>query len=509
MPSFIRGIATPSVGFNPSVEQRALASGAILFASLVVSSAAAIGAPPVWPQFRGANCSGVSPDDRPLPIDFGPGKNCLWKTPLPAGHSSPVVWGDRIFLTGYSAEPAKLETVCINRQTGEIAWRRAAPAEKIEKGHELGNPAASTPAADADRVYVYFGSCGLIAYDHSGNEQWKVALPIPGTRFGTATSPVLVEGRLILNQQGDSTRAFDVTTGGQLWQTEKLPFRPDYSLPVMRKVGGVTELIIQGTAGMSGIDSRDGSLRWQAGGFTFQPIPTPVLAGDLLYVVSFHPIGRSEDRIQLKFDELLEKYDKNGDKKLGEDEVPEKLALVSRGDPNGTGDMTFKQMWFMLDSNRDKAIDGVEWTKVDLFTAAVNNSLLAFRAGADGNFTNAGIAWKVERALPESPSPLLYRGRLYTVKNGGIVSCYSAADGKLHFQKRIEADGSYYASPVAGDGKIFTASMNGVVAVLAAENELRVLSRNDLGEALMATPAILDGRLYVRTAGHLYAFGSP
>ncbi len=481
-------------------------SKAILFALLMSSSAMISAEPPNWPQFRGVNCAGVAPDDHPLPVEFGPGKN--WKTPLPTGHSSPVIWGDRIFLTDFSAEPAKLETICINRQSGEIAWRQTAPAEKVEKGHELGNPAASTAAVDADRVYVYFGSYGLIAYDHSGVEQWKTGLPKPATQFGTATSPVLAEGRLILNQQGDSTRAFDVKTGAQIWQTEKLPYRPDYALPVMRKVDDVTELIVQGTAGMSGVDSRDGRLRWQAGGFTFQPIATPVLADDFLYVVSFHPIGRSEDRIQLKFNELLEKYDKNGDKKLGEDEVPGKLALVSRGDPEGAGDMTFKQMWFMLDSNSDKAIDGLEWAKVDLFTAAVNNALMAFRAGADGKFTTAGIAWKAERALPESPSPLLYRGRLYTVKNGGIVSCYSAADGKLHFQKRIEAEGSYYASPVAGDGKVFTASMNGVLAVLAADDELRVLSRNDLGESLMATPAVVDGKLYVRTAHHLYAFGS-
>src|SRR5262249_23440215 len=133
-----------------------LAVLAFYLLSGVGSSASA--APPAWPQFRGANSAGVAEEDRPLPVEFGPEKNCLWKTPLPVGHSSPCIWGDRIFLTGYDAAAMKLETICLDRQTGEVLWRQTAPAEKIEKGHELGNAASSTPAVDADRVYVYFGS---------------------------------------------------------------------------------------------------------------------------------------------------------------------------------------------------------------------------------------------------------------------------------------------------------------------------------------------------------------
>jgi outer membrane protein assembly factor BamB len=117
------------------------------------------------------------------------------------------------------------------------------------------------------------------------------------------------------------------------------------------------------------------------------------------------------------------------------------------------------------------------------------------------------MVWKADRALPESPSPLYYRGNLYLVKNGGIVSCYEAGTGKLRYQKRLEAEGSYYASPVAGDGKIYLSSMDGIVVVLEAGDELRVAARNNLEERLMATPAIVDGKLYIRTAGHLYAFG--
>jgi outer membrane protein assembly factor BamB len=478
--------------------------------ALLISAAVdslSLAGPPAWSQFRGTNSAGVAEDEQSLPTEFGPSLNCLWKTPLAIGHSSPCIWGDRIFLTGFDPAENKLETLCLNRKTGQIVWRRTAPVETIERSHELGNPAASTAAADAERVYVYFGSYGLLCYDQEGNEQWKVPMKTPQTQFGTATSPVLVDGRLVLNYQGAYAVAIDAQTGAELWKTAKLPFAPDYALPVARQAGDVTEIIIQGNGGMSAVDLSDGSLRWQVPGFAMMPIGTPVLGDDLLFAVSFHPIGKSEDRITLTWAELLTKYDEDGDKKLSEKELPEKLALVSRGDPDGKGDMTFKQMMFMLDRNGDKKIDALEWTGVEMFAGQINNALMAFRPGDDGKISKKGMVWKSEKALPESPSPLYYRGNLYLVKNGGVLSCYAAATGKLHYQQRLEAAGSYYASPVAGDGKIYTSSMDGIVVVVEAGDELRVVARNNLEEPLMATPAIVDGKLYVRTARHLYAFG--
>jgi hypothetical protein len=407
-----------------------------VLASLASAPRASAG-PPAWPQFRGANSAGVAEDEQPLPVEFGPSLNCLWKTALTIGHSSPCIWGDRIFLTGFDPAENKLETLCFNRRSGEMVWRRTAPAEKIEKSHELGNPAASTTVADAERVYVYFGSYGLLCYDHAGNEQWKLPIKTPQARFGTATSPVLVDGRLVLNFQGAYVVAIDAQTGAEVWKNAKLPFAPDYALPVARKTGDITEMIIQGNGGMSAVDWNDGSLRWQVPGFAMMPIGTPVLGDDLLFAVSFHPIGKSEDRIALTWAELLAKYDEDDDKKLGETELPEKLALVSRGDPDGRGDMTFRQMMFMLDRNGDKKIDALEWTGVEMFAGQINNALMAFRPGADGKISKKEMVWKAERALPESPSPLYYRGNLYLVKNGGVLSCYEAATGKLHYQKRL------------------------------------------------------------------------
>lgn len=481
----------------------------LLVSSCVLPVSSATAAEPVWSQFRGRNAAGVAAEDVPFPVEFGPEKNCLWKTSLPSGHSSPGIWGNRVFLTGYDAERQHLETIALDRRTGDILWRHTAPAEKIERVHELGSPAASSVALDAERVYAYFGSFGLLCYDHAGKQLWQQPQPMPKTSFGTATSPILSGERLLLNYQGPpaALQAFDVRSGRLLWKNEKLPFPPGYSLPVVRQVGDVTEALVQGDRGLSAVDVTDGSLRWQVAGYAFMPIATPVLGDSLLYVVSFHPAGPSEDKVEHKFADLLKQYDQNKDGKLGADEVPAKLILVSRGHPDGVGDMTVSQMLGMLDRNRDKALDALEWTGMSLFAATITNALFAYRPDEDGRISSRGLVWKTDKALPESPSPLYYRGRLYTVKNGGIVSCYNAETGQLHFRERLGAAGSYYASPVAGDGKIYAASLDGVVVVFEAADELRVLARNDLGERLLATPALVNGTVYVRTVSRLYAFG--
>ena len=138
---------------------------------LVVMGASVAGDEARWPQFRGPNGSGIALDSKKLPVEFGTDKNILWKTPLPSGHSSPCVWDDRIFLTGFDKASKKLETLCLDRSSGQILWRRTAPAEKIEKVHERSSPAAPRPVTDGQRVYVYFGSYGLLCYDFEGPQR--------------------------------------------------------------------------------------------------------------------------------------------------------------------------------------------------------------------------------------------------------------------------------------------------------------------------------------------------
>jgi outer membrane protein assembly factor BamB len=150
-----------------------------------------------WPQFRGPNSAGVSEADKP-PTEFGPETNLLWKTALPAGMSSPCIWGDRIFLTGFADQ--KLRTLCLQRSDGRILWRQFAPAEKIEEVNPDSSPASGTPATHGERVYDYFGSYGLISYDFDGREQWRKPLPVVVSLNGSGTSPVLIDGMVIVNR---------------------------------------------------------------------------------------------------------------------------------------------------------------------------------------------------------------------------------------------------------------------------------------------------------------------
>ena len=478
-----------------------------LVVSVGATASRTMAGPPAWPQFRGdelrrssrrrAAAAGRVRAVAELSVEDG----------SRIGHSSPCIWGDRIFLTDFDPAENKLETLCINRQNGQIVWRQAAPAEKIEKSHELGNPAASTAVADADRVYVYFGSYGLLCYDHAGNEQWKLPVKTPQARFGTATSPVLVDGRLVLNYQGGYVVAIDAKTGEEVWKNAKLPFTPDYALPVARKAGDVTEMIIQGTGGMAAVDL-SGRQPALAGAGLCHDADRHARAGRrsavCRFVSSDRQVGRP-DRPHLG--RAAGQVRRGRRQETGREGASRKTGPRQPRRPRRRGDMTFRQMMFMLDRNGDKKIDALEWTGVEMFAGQINNALMAFRPDDDGKISKKEMVWKAEQALPESPSPLYYRGNLYLVKNGGVLSCYEAATGKLHYQKRLEAAGSYYASPVAGDGKIYTSSMDGIVAVVEAGDELQVLARNNLEERLMATPAIVDGKLYIRTAGHLYAFG--
>jgi len=159
-----------------------------------------------WPQFRGPNGSGLAPDAAPAPIHFGPDTNRLWKVEIQPGHSSPCIWGDRIFLTESDPATKKVRTVCLARGTGQILWRQAAPEMETEKSlHEFSSPASSTTAADGERIYVYFGAYGAVAYDFGGNEVWKRPLPTPPTQYGTASSPIVAGGHVLLQRDGNST----------------------------------------------------------------------------------------------------------------------------------------------------------------------------------------------------------------------------------------------------------------------------------------------------------------
>jgi outer membrane protein assembly factor BamB len=483
---------------------------AALLLGLVLAAGCPAAGDAGWPQFRGPGGEGTAPDGVKFPTSFGPDRNVLWKTPLPAGLSSPCVWGERIFLTGFDAKTRKLETLCLDRKSGKVLWRREASAKAIERINGSNSPAAATVATDGERVFAYFGSCGLLCYDLAGNEQWKKDVPAASTRFGSATSPVVAGDVVLLKCQGgrSSLLALKARTGDVLWKKDWAGGDVGYSLPLVYRGKDATEVIVHGEMGIRAYDLKDGKERWTIGGMRCQAVPTPIAAEGLLYFVVQFAGGDLDDKLKIpSFDELLKKYDKNKDGKLSREEVKD-VVLYSRDGVTKEGDIKLGSFFGMVDLNRDGYISRFEWGLVSTVSmvAPSNNSVLAVRPGGKGNVTYTHVAWRDRNSLPEVASPLVYRGRLYLIKDGGILSCLEAKKGKLLFRKRLGSVALYHASPVAADGKVYVASARGVVLVLRAADKLEVLARNDLKEAIRATPAAVGGVLYVRTEGHLYAF---
>lgn len=431
-------------------------------------------------------------DDQAPPLRLAP-TNCLWKTPLPSGASSPCLWDDRVFLTAFSE--GKLETLCLDRSDGIVRWRREAPLQRLETFHPRdGSPASATPATDGQRVVVYFGSCGLLCYDFSGKELWRLPLPVPEQvgGFGSGTSPVIAGDRVLLNRDqlsGSEFLAVDLHTGRVIWRADRAELSSSYTTPVLWERGGKREVVLAGCYQMRAYDLATGTERWRVQGLPVSVCPTPVIGDGLLFFAGWSPGG--SDSPMPAFDTLTEQLDKDRDDAIAHHEAEGMI----------------KGLFATFDLNRDARITRQEWQDVLKVISGGKNSLLAIRPGGQGDITTSHVAWERKRGLPYVASPLYYRGRIYLIKDGGLLSCFEAASGKEIFvQERIGASGSYYASPVAANGRIYVAALNGVVTVLAAGNRSEVLARASFGERIRATPALAGNHLYLRTENHLHAF---
>lgn len=468
-----------------------------LILPLLLSSALASlasDAPAHWSRFRGSNGLGIAPTGSP-PVHFGPATNVVWKTALPPGHSSPCIWGNRIFLTGL--ENGKLLSICLDRRNGQRLWHREVPAEKIEATHQIANPACPTPTADAERVYTYFGSFGLLCYDHEGNEQWYRQLPPPIVEFGTGTSPILTGELLLLvcDQDMDSyLLAVDRRTGKTVWKTDRSEFHRNFATPFVWRHDGIEELAVSGGLFLVSYDPKTGRERWRVGGLSRIVNASPVAGEGLLFVSSWNLGSGPTDRVHMPpFEEAVRELDKNGDGGLTITEIP-------------TGPI--KQRFSIMDFNKDGKVTAAEWNTMAHMFAKAENSVFAVRPGGQGDITATHVVWKSTRSLPYISSPLYYQGRLYTVKSGGLASCYEAKTGKVLYQdERLGAMGDYYASAVAADNRVYFVSQLGEVVVVQAGDTLNILARNKLDAQVFATPAIVGNVLYVRTTKHLYAFG--
>ena len=466
----------------------------VLAISLAAAGAAS-GAERWWPQFRGPNACGVSESAKP-PVDFGPGTNQIWKISVPSGASSPCVWGDWIFLTAF--DNGKLQTLCYQRRDGKLLWKHDAKADAIEDYNTSeGSPAASTVATDGKRVVSYFGSCGLVCYDTKGKELWQYPLPVAQTAggFGTGCSPVILDGLVLVNRdqvKDCSLLAVDLRSGKKVWQAARPDVKQSFGTPIFWKNEGADEVVMSGSFRLKGYDLKTGAERWTLGGMPSFTCTTPVLGDGLLFFAGWSP-GKDASS-KMSFDYFAKKADKNGDGVI----TPEELNAAGMG-----------SFFKALDFNGDGKITADDIDSMNAMLAKGENVLVAVKPGGHGALTEQQVVWKQTRGLPYVPSPLHYDGRVYLVRDGGMVSSFDAKTGQPYYQQeRIDAIGNYYASPVAADGRIYVTSLNGRVTVLAAGGELpKVLHHADFGERITATPALVGKALYLRTATAMFAFG--
>ncbi|MGH9315138.1 MAG: PQQ-binding-like beta-propeller repeat protein, partial [Vicinamibacterales bacterium] len=375
-----------------------------------------------------------------------------WKTPLPGpGHSSPIVWGDRIFLTAFRSTEGvmgrmtgavtgliaagyrpsgQLFVLSLDRSSGRILWQRDVSAPQIEEIHSTNSPASPTPVSDGTLVYSYFGSRGVVAHDFNGALVWEKPLGPYPNEWGSASSPVLYGDALVLNVDTDGEDfllALDKRTGKTLWQTPRPNAERAWPTPVLWRTPDGDEIVVSGSGRVIGYDAKTGRERWRVGGLTRWVSPTPVIAHGFL--------------------------------------------IVATGGPGG-------------------------------------NVVLAIRPGGRGDVSSTHVAWRIERVAPYISSPVVAGDYLFTVRDGGIMACVDARNGTLVWQQRLAAGGAYFASPLAADGRIYVTSENGVVSVLAADKQrpaFQVLATNDMGERTLASPAVSAGTIFIRTDLNLFA----
>ena len=421
-----------------------------------------------WPSFRGPSASGVA-EKQNLPDrwDVKAHENILWQTPIPGlAHSSPVVWGNQVFVTSAVSSDAKATfrpglygdgdaskdrslhrwvLYAVDKRTGKIVWERVAhKGEPVEKRHIKSTYANSTPATDGRIVVAWFGSQGVYAYDVKGRFLWKVdlgrldlgAYDIPTYEWGPASSPIIWNGLVILqcDTQNDSfILALDANTGKTVWKTEREEI-PSWGTPTVAITSAGPELVTNASNYIRGYDPRTGKELWRLGRSSKITAPTPIFNDDMFVVVS----GRG----------------------------PERPIYVVRA--GARADLTLPE----------------------------------------GKANSEAIAWSRTGRGSYMPTPLVYNGILYVLANNGLLDAYNLRTGDEVYRQRLSLVGSgFSASPVASDGKLYLSNEDGEILVIAAGQNFAHVATNSMGELLMATPALSDGVMYVRTSASLFAIG--
>ncbi|MEO8433917.1 MAG: PQQ-binding-like beta-propeller repeat protein [Pyrinomonadaceae bacterium] len=462
-----------------------------------------------WPMFRGPNGSGVSASTG-IPEEFGPGKNVVWKTALPPGHSSPVLTKNRIFVTAHSEikkeakNDYKLLVICLDRATGKLLWEREVLRSKVGRLENVNGPASPSPVTDGTNVYAFFQEFGLVSFDGAGKERWRLPLGPFNMFYGFGASPIIVDDKIILPVDQDNPSSYliavDKNTGKLRWKVERPVVISGYSTPtIYQPKQGAKQIVIPESFQLSAYSVADGKRVWWVRGLACEMKSIASSDGEYLYINGwgFPQNQQGQQVATISWEEALPRYDKNGDRLIAKSEISgaEKMDKMLGG------------AFEAFDMNRDEKLNPKDW---EVFRAmmASENGLLSIKLGGKGDQTATAIRWRYYKPVPQVPSTLLYKGVLYMINDSGILLSFDPATGNVIKQGRLHgAIDKYFSSPVAADDKVFLIGQAGQVSVLKAAGDWQVLKVNDLDDEVFATPAIADGRIYIRTRSALYSFG--
>ena len=446
-----------------------------------------------WPQFRGPNGSGVDAGGG-YPVAFSPASNVVWKATIPYGQSSPIVVGNRIYVT--ASDGGKLLTIALDAATGREAWRRELKRARDQKVYHANDPASPTPAADADGVVAFFPDYGLAAYSADGTQRWTMPLGPFKSFYGLSASPIIAGDLVVLlcdQRAGSFLLALDRKTGSVRWKKNRPGVFEGWATPMVFRpsADAPAQLIVTGTTRIDSLRARHGRL--------------PVVDAGRLQRLDGHSGRPRRDAVR---DDERRQRTEPARLRVGPGEArhrQERTALHQEFQ----ADKEMGEHFGWVDENGDDAIDAQEWQTTRM-AGLGESGAIAIRAGTiSGKIDPASVAWRAKKNLPYVPAPLLYKDVFYLVKKGGIITSLDSGSGRVLKEGRSpDAPGDYYASPIAADDKVYVASVDGKVTVLKAGGEWQVLGVNDLSEAIHATPALAGGRIYVRTRGAVYCFGA-
>lgn len=467
--------------------------------SLVLSSLVPpSGDAPQWSGFRGNNGSGVSAAAK-LPAALDPESTLIWTVQVPPGYSSPVVAGKNLFLTGATASASgreltgKLVTLCLDAYTGETRWKNELDFSGQRPGQN--SPAAPSPVTDGEIVVALFHHIGLVAYDASGKELWRQPMGPFNIPHGMSTSPLL-HGELVILQvdqdNGAYLVAYDRKTGAQKWRTERPGVTHSYATPaVYQPEKGPAQVVVSGTLQVASYALADGAKLWWLDGSAWQSKSVPIFARGRCYVSAFMP-SMSEMEFP-SFSGTFAENDKDADGKIAKSEY---------------GNAQLHELWFLFDQNRDETLDELEW-KFALASNDANGGLFAIDPSGKGDVTKSHLKWKIDdrRTLSDVTTPVIAGDTLFVVKDGGFLTSLDLETGEVIKQERVGDSDSFFASPVAGDGKLYLAGRSGILTVVKAAPEWETLASHVLEEEeLWATPALAGQSVYVRGKVSLYCF---